>query len=77
MRKLKSIAFISLILLFMFSIGKIFPQSGDADSILENNQDFIISLSFLGANGEEVGNGTGFFIGEGVLVTNYHFVCQA
>ena len=77
MRKLKSVALISLFILFMFSMGKIFPQSGDVDSILENNQNFIISLSFLGDNGEEVGNGTGFFIGEGVLVTNYHFISQA
>ena len=77
MRKLKSVAIISLFILFMFSVGAIFSQSGDAESILENNQDFVISLSFFGDNDEEIGNGTGFFIGENVLVTNYHLVSQA
>ncbi|MFC2161264.1 tetratricopeptide repeat protein [Acidobacteriota bacterium] len=77
MRKLKSTVLISLFILFMFSLGYLFPQSGEAQTVLENNQDFIISLSFLGDNEEEVGNGTGFFIGEGVLVTSYHFISQA
>ncbi len=77
MRKLKSVALICMFILFMFSTGVIFPQSGDADSILENNQDFVISLSFLGDNDEEIEIGTGFFIGERVLVTNYHLVSQA
>ncbi len=58
-------------------MGKIFSQSGDADSILESNKGFIISLSFFGADDEEIGQGTGFFIGEGVLVTTYHLVSQA
>ncbi len=77
MRKLKSIALISLFILFLFSMGITFPQSGDAESILEDNQAFIISLSFFGVDDEETGIGTGFFIGEGVLVTNYHFISQA
>jgi len=77
LRKLKSVALICMFILFMFSMGMIFPQSGDADSILENNQDFVISLSFLGDNDEEIEVGTGFFIGEGILVTNYHLVSQA
>ncbi len=77
MRKIKSIALICMFLLFMFSVGKISPQSGDAESILENNQDFVIALSFLGDNEETVAMGTGFFIGEGVVVTNYHLVSQA
>ncbi len=77
LRKLKSIALICMFILFMFFTGMIFPQSGDADSIIESNQRFIISLSFFGADDEEIGNGTGFFIGEGVLVTNYHLVSQA
>jgi len=58
-------------------MGKIFPQSGNAETIIENNQNFVISLSFFGDNDEELGIGTGFFIGEGVLVTNYHLVSQA
>ncbi len=66
-----------MFILFLFSVGMIFPQSGDADSILENNQGFVISLSFFGVDDEEIGVGTGFFIGEGVLVTNYHLVSQA
>lgn len=77
MKKLKSVALICMFFLFIFSMGMIFPQSGDADSILESNQGFIISLSFFGAEDEEIGHGTGFFIGEGVLVTNYHLVSQA
>lgn len=77
LRKLKSIALICMFILFMFFTGMIFPQSGDADSIVESNQSYIISLSFFGADDEEIGNGTGFFIGEGVLVTNYHLVSQA
>lgn len=77
MRKLKSVALICTFILFMFSMGMIFPQSGDAESMVESNQSFIISLSFFGADGEETGYGTGFFIGEGVLVTNYHLVSQA
>ena len=77
MRKLKSVALICMFILFMFSLGMIFPQSEDADSILENNQGFVISLSFFGVNDEEIGIGTGFFIGERILVTNYHLVSQA
>ncbi len=77
MRKLKSVALICMFILFMFSMGMIFPQSGDADSILENNRGFVVSLSFFGVNDEQIGRGTGFFIGEGVLVTNYHLVSQA
>ena len=76
LRKLKSIALMSLLILFMFSIGNMFPQTGVAESIIENNQDFVISLSFFGGSGGEIGKGTGFFIGEGVLVTNYHLVSQ-
>ena len=77
MRKIKSVAIICMLILFTFSMGKIFSQSGDADSILESNKGFIISLSFFGADDEEIGQGTGFFIGEGVLVTTYHLVSQA
>ena len=77
MRKIKSVAIICMLILFTFSMGKIFSQSGDADSIVESNKGSIISLSFFGADDEEIGQGTGFFIGEGVLVTTYHLVSQA
>ena len=77
MRKLKSVALICMFILFMFSSGMIFPQSGDADSIVENNQNFVIGLTFLGVDDEQLDIGTGFFIGESVLVTSYHLVSQA
>lgn len=63
--------------LFLLSPGGALAQSEEAQSILEENEDFVIALVVFGADGEEIANGTGFFIGEGVLVTNYHLISQA
>lgn len=77
MRKIKSSALIATFLLLLLSSVFLYPQSEVANAVLEKNQESIIPLIILGDNKEEIGKGTGFVIGDGVLVTSYHIIIKA
>jgi len=52
-------------------------QVDDASRILEQNKTGVVYLVALGRNKEEISRGTGFVIGENLIITNYHIISQA
>ncbi|MBN2198849.1 MAG: tetratricopeptide repeat protein [Candidatus Aminicenantes bacterium] len=52
-------------------------QVDDATRIMEQNKTGVVYLVSLGRNKEEVSRGTGFVVGENLIITNYHIISQA
>lgn len=52
-------------------------QVDDASRIMEQNKSGVLYLVALGKNKEEVGRGTGFAVGEDLIIANYHIIAQA
>jgi tetratricopeptide (TPR) repeat protein len=52
-------------------------QVDDASRIMEQNKSGVLYLVALGKNKEEVGRGTGFAVGEDLIIANYHMIAQA
>ncbi|MBM3298073.1 MAG: tetratricopeptide repeat protein, partial [Candidatus Aminicenantes bacterium] len=61
--------------LFMTAISA--AQVDDASRIMDQNKAGVLYLVSLGKDKEEVGRGTGFALGENLIIANYHVVSQA
>jgi len=64
-------------LLLLFSVIFLFPQSEEAQKILENNRAGVISLTAYGNNKQISAEGSGFVLENGVIATSYLLVSQA
>jgi tetratricopeptide (TPR) repeat protein len=70
--------FLALPLVFLlmpFSV--LFSQSEEATNIFENYKQGVITFTVYDEEDEEIAQGSGFLIGEKILVTSYGLVCQA
>lgn len=61
--------------IFMTAISA--AQVDDASRIMDQNKPGVLYLVSLGKDKEEVGRGTGFALGENLIIANYHVVSQA
>jgi tetratricopeptide (TPR) repeat protein len=70
---------ISLLTLFLLLIpsSKVFSQSEEAQQILEQNIASLVSFATFGEDKEEISRGTGFIIGDKIMVTSYDLISQA
>ncbi len=67
---------ILLLLLLWFPFSLLYAQIYEASDILEMNQEGVISFVTYGENKEEIAKGTGFMIGESLMITAYHLVSE-
>jgi tetratricopeptide (TPR) repeat protein len=63
--------------IFLIPFSSLFSQSEEATNIFENYKQGVITFVSFNENKEEIGQGSGFIIGEKILVTSYGLVCQA
>lgn len=68
---------LSLFVLFFFPIVLLFSQAEEAQKILEQNKEGVISLVALGENKDVVSEGSGFVVEQGVIATSYLLISQA
>ncbi len=71
------IKWIILFTLIFFPSALIFPQTEQAQEILEINQAGVVYLTVLGDEKETVAEGSGFVVEKGVMATSYLLVSQA
>jgi len=69
--------FFGIIALIFMSFSFLYSQSEEASSVFEKNKQSVVSFVVTGENKEEIARGTGFIIGKGLMLTNYHLVSQA
>ncbi|MBN1223346.1 MAG: tetratricopeptide repeat protein [Candidatus Aminicenantes bacterium] len=55
----------------------LFSQSDDASNILAKNQEGVIAFVVIGKEDNEIAKGTGFLIGQEVMLTGYNLISQA
>lgn len=67
---------ILLFLLLWFPFSLLYSQTYASSDILEMHKESVISFVTYGDNKEELTKGTGFVIGERLMVTAYHLVSQ-
>jgi tetratricopeptide (TPR) repeat protein len=77
MNAIKSVKIISFVILFSLPLTVLFSQSDEAVKILESSKGGVVTLMALGANNEVLGEGSGFFVEQGVIATCYHLVSKA
>jgi tetratricopeptide (TPR) repeat protein len=65
------------VILFLLPFTFLFSQSEELAKILENSAEGVVTLMALGENDEVVGEGSGFFVEQGVIATCYHLVSKA
>jgi len=68
--------FFGIIALIFMSFSLIYSQSEEASSIFEKNKESVVSFVVKGEDKEDIARGTGFVIGKGLMLTNYHLVSQ-
>jgi len=69
--------FFGIITLIFMSFSFLYSQAEEASSIFEQNKESVVSFVVMGEDKEEIARGTGFIIGKGLMLTNYHLVSQA
>ena len=69
--------YLSGIAVFFAAALFLFPQTEEADKILEQNKEGILSLYVYGGNKDLIGKGVGFGLSEDVIITSYHLVSSA
>lgn len=62
---------------FLVSCQLLMPQSQEATSIMEKNSSGVVTFVATDKNKNEVGSGTGFALGEYLIVAPYHLISQA
>ena len=77
MNAIKSKKIISFVILFLLPFTFIFSQSDELVKILDSSAGGVVSLMALGVNDEVVGEGSGFIVEQGVIVTCYQLVSKA
>jgi tetratricopeptide (TPR) repeat protein len=75
--KNKKIFWILILVLLLLPSSSLFSQSEEAQQILEQNVSSVITFVAYGEDKEEVAEGTGFIIGEKIMVTSYDLISQA
>jgi tetratricopeptide (TPR) repeat protein len=69
---------LSLILvLLLIPSSTLFSQSEGAEQILEQNLPSMVTFTAFGEDKEEISTGTGFIIGEKIMVTSFSLISQA
>ncbi len=68
---------ISLVILVLLPFTFIFAQSDEAVKLLESSKGGVVTLMALSENNDVLGEGTGFFIEQGVIATCYQLVSKA
>jgi tetratricopeptide (TPR) repeat protein len=77
MNAIKSKKIISFVVLFLLPLTFLFSQSDEAVKILESSKGGVVSLMALGENDEVFGEGSGFFVEQGVIATCYQLISKA
>ncbi len=77
MKEIKARRIVSYAILFLLPVALLFSQSEDTQKILDTHQEGIITLMGVDEAQQIVGEGTGFVIEPGVVVTCYQVVCKA
>ncbi|MGD2246326.1 MAG: tetratricopeptide repeat protein [Candidatus Aminicenantes bacterium] len=77
MKEIKTRKIVSCAILFLLPVALLFSQSKDTQNILDTHQEGIITLMGVDEAKQIVGEGTGFVIEPGVVVTCYQVVCKA
>lgn len=72
----KSILFLSIFLLLVPS-SPLISQTENVEQIFEQNVPSVILFSTFGEDGELIGKGSGFLVGEKILATSYSLFSQA
>jgi tetratricopeptide (TPR) repeat protein len=75
--KCKKYALILIIVLLLVPSPMLFSQSEGAEQILEQHLPSMITFATFGEDKEEISKGTGFIIGEKIMVTSYALFSQA
>lgn len=52
-------------------------RAQDLKELAEAGRQAVVMLEIVGSSGREIGQGTGFFIADGVIATNHHVIARA
>lgn len=67
-----------LIVVWLLCLGTTPPVSAqDLKQLAQAGRQAVVVLQVTGGSGREIGQGTGFFVGDGVIATNHHVIARA